>query len=119
MAILLKTTSVRVSSIQIIQVRVQNKGKSVWKSRYDGDVSGNDLTNLTPCVKSMQHNTLQPENGSAHGICWQYNIVQQEQNNAISTCIFGWWKGSMVIVLRKANFFPTAKEYILFNYKVG
>ena len=39
MAILLKTTSVRVSSIQIMQVRVQNKGKSVWKSRYDGDVS--------------------------------------------------------------------------------
>ena len=29
-----------VSSIQIMQVRVQNKGKSVWKSRYDGDVSG-------------------------------------------------------------------------------
>ena len=39
MAILLKTASVRVSSIQIIQVSVQNKGKSVWKSRYDGDVS--------------------------------------------------------------------------------
>ena len=39
MAILLKTASVRVSSIQIIQVRVQNKGKSVWKNRYDGDVS--------------------------------------------------------------------------------
>ena len=39
MPILLKTTSVRVSSIQIMQVRVQNKGKSVWKSRYDGDVS--------------------------------------------------------------------------------
>ena len=39
MAILLKTTSVWVSSIQIMQVRVQNKGKSVWKSRYDGDVS--------------------------------------------------------------------------------
>ena len=38
-AILLKTASVRVSSIQIMQVRVQNKGKSVWKSRYDGDVS--------------------------------------------------------------------------------
>ena len=31
MAILLKTASVRVSSIQIMQVRVQNKGKSVWK----------------------------------------------------------------------------------------
>ena len=39
MAILLKIASVWVSSIQIIQVRVQNKGKSVWKSRYDGDVS--------------------------------------------------------------------------------
>ena len=39
MAILLKTASVRVSSIQIIQVRVQNKGKSVWKSRYVGDIS--------------------------------------------------------------------------------
>ena len=41
MAILLKTALVRVSSIQIMQVRVQNKVKSVWKSRYDGDVSGN------------------------------------------------------------------------------
>ena len=39
MVILLKTASVRVSSIQIMQVRVQNKGKSVWKSRYVGDVS--------------------------------------------------------------------------------
>ena len=39
MVILLKTASVRVSSIQIMQVRVQNKGKSVWKSRYDRDVS--------------------------------------------------------------------------------
>ena len=39
MAVLLKTASVQVSSIQIIQVRVQNKGKSFWKSRYDGDVS--------------------------------------------------------------------------------
>ena len=39
MAVLLKTALVRVSSIQIMQVRVQNKGKSVWTSRYDGDVS--------------------------------------------------------------------------------
>ena len=39
MIVLLKTASVRVSSIQIMQVRVQNKGKSVWKSRYVGDVS--------------------------------------------------------------------------------
>ena len=31
MAILLKTTLVQVSSIQIMQIRVQNKGKRVWK----------------------------------------------------------------------------------------
>ena len=39
MEILLKTASAWFSSIQIMQVRVQNKGKSVWKSRYVGDVS--------------------------------------------------------------------------------
>ena len=47
---LLKTASVRVSSIQIMQVRVQNKGKSVWKSRYDGDVSTPSSLNL--CLSS-------------------------------------------------------------------
>ena len=47
---LLKTASVRVSSIQIMQVRVQNKGKSVWKSRYDGDVS--TPPSLTHCLSS-------------------------------------------------------------------
>ena len=50
MAILLRTVSVRVSSIQIMQVRVQNKGKSVWKSRYDGDVSTPPSLNL--CLSS-------------------------------------------------------------------
>ena len=50
MAILLKTASVRVSSIQIMQVRVQNKGKRVWKSRYDEDVS--TPTSLTYCLSS-------------------------------------------------------------------
>ena len=45
MAVLLKTASVRVSFIQIMQVRVQNKGKSVWKSRYVGEVSA---TNYGP-----------------------------------------------------------------------
>ena len=39
MVVLLKTASLRVSFIQIMQIRVQNKGKSVWKSRYVGDVS--------------------------------------------------------------------------------
>ena len=46
MAVLLKTSSVWVSSIQIMQVRVQNKGKSVWQSRYDGDVSTPPSLNL-------------------------------------------------------------------------
>ena len=50
MVILLKTASVWVSSIQIMQVRVQNKGKSVWKSRYNGDVSTPPSLNL--CLSS-------------------------------------------------------------------
>ena len=39
MVVLLKTASVRISFIQIMQIRVQNKSKSVSKSRYDGDIS--------------------------------------------------------------------------------
>ena len=50
MAVLLKTASVRVSFIQIMQVRVQNKGKSVWKSRYVGDVSPPPSLNI--CLSS-------------------------------------------------------------------
>ena len=50
MAILLKIASVRVSFIQIMQVRVQNKGKSVWKSRYVGDVT--TPPNLNLCLSS-------------------------------------------------------------------
>ena len=46
MAILLKTASVRVSSIQIIQVRVQNKGKSVWKSRRQRRINSPKLKPL-------------------------------------------------------------------------
>ena len=40
MVVLLKTASVRVSFTKIMQIRVQNKRKSVRKCRYDGDVSG-------------------------------------------------------------------------------
>ena len=40
MVVVLKIASVRVTFIQIMQVRVQNKGKCVWKSRYIGDISG-------------------------------------------------------------------------------
>ena len=36
--VLLKMASIRVSFIQIMQVRVQNKRKIIRKSRYDGDV---------------------------------------------------------------------------------
>src|SRR3989337_248770 len=50
MEILLKTTSVRVSFIQIMQIRVQNKSKSVWKSRYNGDVSTSP--SLSHCLSS-------------------------------------------------------------------
>ena len=50
MAIMLKTTSVRVSSIQIMQIRVQNRGKSIWKSRYVGDVPTPPILNL--CLSS-------------------------------------------------------------------
>ena len=50
MAVLLKTASVQISFIQIMQVRVQNKGKSVWKSRYIGDISTPPSLNL--CLSS-------------------------------------------------------------------
>ena len=54
MAVLLKTAPVRVSFIQIMQVRVQNKGKSVWKSRYDGDVSVyRDNESRVTCMKEL------------------------------------------------------------------
>ena len=58
MVVLLKTASVRVSSIQIMQVRVQNKGKSVWKSRYVGDVSGHE--DLPPPVRLGGENNETP-----------------------------------------------------------
>ena len=50
MAVLLKKASVPVSSIQIIQIRVQNKGKSVRKGRNDTDVS--TPPSLNPCLSS-------------------------------------------------------------------
>ena len=31
---------------------------------------------LTRRLKSLQHETLQPENGLAHGICWQCNTKE-------------------------------------------
>ena len=52
MVVLLKTASVRVSFIQIMQIRVQNKGKRAWKSRYVGDVSTPPSLNL--CLSSSK-----------------------------------------------------------------
>ena len=65
MAILLKTTSVWVSSIQIMQVRVQNKGKSVWKSRYDGDISHHHTGNRTDHLdQDHNHQLIEHKNAS-------------------------------------------------------
>jgi hypothetical protein len=50
MVVLLKTASVRVSFIQIMQIRVQNKSKFIWKSRYNGDISTSP--SLNPCLSS-------------------------------------------------------------------
>ena len=61
MPVLLKTTSVRVSSIQIMQVRVQNKGKSVWKSRYDGDVSMSGLFLLNLDSSDTHIHSVEPK----------------------------------------------------------
>ena len=49
------------------------------------------------------------------------NVTQEsnEQNNAIATCIDGWWRLYGYNVFAKSQFFPTTKEYNLFNYKVG
>ena len=68
MAILLKTASVRVSSIQLMQVRVQNKGKSVYKSRYDGDVS--TPPSLNPCLSSSNSvDKLKEKNKNFYKLC--------------------------------------------------
>ena len=52
MAVLLKIVSVRVSFIQIMQIMVQNKTKSVRKSRYGRDVSACPVALPSPCLPS-------------------------------------------------------------------
>ena len=61
MAVLLKTALVRVSSIQIMQIRVQNKGKRVWKSRYIGDVSVTSRTAGVPYLVWALRNERLPK----------------------------------------------------------
>ena len=65
MVVLLKTASVRVSFIQIMQVRVQNKGKSVWKRRYVGDVSLAKTTRAGKRLPAMSQGHV-PGNGNFH-----------------------------------------------------
>ena len=56
MVILLNTVSFRVSFIQIMKIRVQNKRKSVRKSRYAEDVSGHSVNNaISITIKLIQH----------------------------------------------------------------
>ena len=52
MVVLLTTASVWVSFIQIMQIKVQNKWKSIRKSRYDRDVSG---TNRDQWASLLDH----------------------------------------------------------------
>ena len=44
-----------------MQVRVQNKGKSVWKSRYDGDVSApTEIEEIDVTIKLANRDTISP-----------------------------------------------------------
>ena len=70
----------------------------------------NDLAHLTPRLKSLQHDTLQPENGSTHGYAGNITQESNEQINASTTCIYGWWRLYGYIVLQKANFSPQQRN---------
>ena len=52
MAALLKTALIRVSSIQIMHIRVQNKGKSVWKVDTT-DISEHYMPSLMALKKAL------------------------------------------------------------------
>ena len=87
MAILLKTASVRVSSTQIMQVRVQNKGKSVWKSRYDGDVSTPPSLNL--CLSSSNSvDKLKVINKNLYKLCLLCKAIIQVFSKDYELTIF-------------------------------
>ena len=64
----------------------------------------NDLWHLTHRLKSLQHETLQPETGQHMEYAGKATQKSNEWNNAITTCIYGWWKALWLIVLHKANF---------------
>ena len=82
MVILLKTASVWVSSIQIIQVRVQNKCKSVWKSRYNGDISATRAASTAQC-------SARARRASAVGTVEQQG--SHEVGGRAPTLVDRWW----------------------------
>ena len=93
--ILLKTISVRVSSIQIMQIRLQNNGKIFWKSRYDGDVS-EIPTQLRTSRKNFLH------------CCWGdiINIYQVPMHILSSPCIYIIFHFPFVFIS------PTSKKFL-------
>ena len=95
MAVLLNTTSVRVSSIQIMQVRVQNKGKSVWKSRYVGDVSTPPSLNL--CLSSSN----------------SVDKLKLIKKNFYKLCLF------LLLQICKASIQVSSKDYVLTIFAIA
>ena len=65
----------------------------------------NDLWHLTHRLKSLQHEMLQCE--TSQRMEYAGNLTHREMNriNAITTCIYGWWKALWLQFLHKANFF--------------
>ena len=64
----------------------------------------NNLWHLTRRLKSLQQETLQPETGQH--MEYAGNVTHRVMNriNAITTCIYGWWKALWLTFLHKANF---------------
>ena len=79
----------------------------------------NDLSHLTPRLKSLQHNTLQPEMGQHMEYVGNITQESNEQINAITTCIYGWWKLYGYIVLRKASFSLQQRKKFYLTIEIG
>ena len=67
-------------------------------------MNDNELWHLTRRLKGLQHEMLQPEMGQH--MEYAGNVTHRVMNkiNAITTCIYGWWRLYGYIVLRKTNF---------------
>ena len=87
MAVLLKTASVRVSFIQIMQVRVQNKGKSVWKSRYVGDVSPTQKRVISVVRAAMDFGFSWPRCRASH-LSWMLCLKGARVSSSVQSTIW-------------------------------